>query len=480
MTRKKTLQDFTAGDLMDEMARRHAEQHYVPGMTMSQMELSVWRALGTGDQARLAMAQLLGRMRAEKPTGKPCPKCGRRTPVKAAARERTMKSLIGPVTLERNYHYCDGCQLGFYPVDRLLELPEEGELTSEMEKRTLDFAVNDVFDDCAARWKLHYEQSFSSNLFRRVTARVGIQCEAADQGRLQEQLKARDDSPPELLVIQTDGSMVPIRGAEPWKEAKVGVVYRHDTEANTPIKNTDRYVAVVGGMSEFAPVLEEALDIERIDEAGTVVWVGDGAPCNWTLADQLAPDAVQILDWYHAVEHAMTCGKEVLGEDSPYLSLWQQRAESLLMGGDPAELLEEVMSCVPEAEKRRRGKKDALEALDDLVRYYRSNAHRMKYAMYREHGFPIGSGAVESAHRHVLQIRMKRAGQHWAMRGARRMCRLRAAYRTGGALTFHAAIQRAHRDTTRLGQLRRERRKNFRYSRYGQRDVKNAHHAASM
>lgn len=479
MTRKKTLQDFTADDLMAEMARRHAERHYVAGMTMSQMELSVWRAFGTGAQAQLAMARLLSLMRAEKTTGKPCPKCGHRTPVKAAARERTLKSLIGPLRLKRNYHYCDACKLGFYPLDRLLELPEEGELTSEMERRTLDFAVNDVFDDCAARWKLHYEQPFSSNLFRRVVSRVGAQCEEADQGRLQEQLKPPSDTPPDLLVVMTDGSMVPICGDEPWKEAKVGVVYRHDGEKNEAIAETDRYTAVVGGMAEFAPVLEEALELERIDEAGSVVWVGDGAPCNWTLADQLAPDAVQILDWYHAVENAMKCGKIVLGEESPRLPFWKARVEELLMTGDPEALISELMECVPKAKQRRRGKKDALAALDDLVRYYRANAQRMKYALYRENGFPIGSGAVESAHRHVLQVRMKRAGQHWSMKTARRMSRLRAAYRTGGATRFHGAIQRAHRDTTRHGPLRRERRRNFRYARYGQRDLDNARSTAS-
>lgn len=479
MTRKKTLQDFTADDLMNEMARRHAEKHYVDGMTMSQMELSVWRAFGTGAQAQLAMARLLARMKAEKPTGKPCPKCGSRTPVKAADRDRTLKSLVGPVTLNRNYHYCDGCKLGFYPLDRLLELPEEGELTSEMEKRTLDFAVNDVFDDCAERWNLHYEQSFSSNLFRRVVARVGAQCEASDQGRLQQQLKAPGEKAPELLVIETDGSMLPIRGEEPWKEAKVGVVYRHNSEKNEPIAGSDRYCAVIGGMCEFAPVLEEALELERIDEAGDVVWVGDGAPCNWTLADQLAPDAVQILDWYHAVENAMKCGKVVLGEESPRLPFWKARIEELMMAGDPEALIAELMECVPKAKQRRRGKKDVLAALDDLVRYYRANAHRMKYALYREHGYPIGSGAVESAHRHVLQVRMKRAGQHWAMKTARHMSRLRAAYRTGGAVGFHAAVQRAHRDTTRLGQLRRGRRRNFRYARYGQRDIENARQTAS-
>jgi len=480
MARKKTLKDFTEHDLMDEMARRHAARHFVADMTMSQMELSVWRAFGTGEQAQVALAVLLGRLKDELPTAKPCPKCTKRVPVRAADRERTLTSLVGPVTLKRNYHYCEDCKFGFCPLDLRLELPESGELTSEMEKRALDFSVNDVFDECAQRWRVHYERPLSPVAFRHVAERVGKQCEAADQGRLQEKLKAADEKPAECLVIEVDGSMLPIRGLEPWKEAKVGVTYRHNPETRRPVKDSGRYIAIVGGMSEFAPVLEEALEIERVDEAVTVLWVGDGAASNWTLADQLAPDAVQILDWYHAVEHAMACGRELLGEESDCLAVWKLSVEQLLATGEPELFIAEMMDCVPLIKKGRRHSAEALKAIDDLVRYYRENASRMKYRLYREHGFPIGSGAVESAHRHVLQVRMKRAGQHWAMRNARRMARLRAAYRTAGAFEFHSAIQRAHRETLRLGPLRRERRRNFRYARYGTRDLDNARKSASM
>src|SRR5207248_9528410 len=140
-------------------------------------------------------------------------------------------------------------------------------------------------------------------------------------------------------------------------------------------------------------------------------WLADGAPCNWTLADQLAPDAVQILDWFHAKQHGADCGKAALGEDSPYLPLWNERIGQLLADGDPDALISELMSCLPQLPSARRRDPDLVKAFDDLVRYYRSNAQRMKYRLYREHGYPIGSGACESAHRHVLQVRMKRAGQ---------------------------------------------------------------------
>lgn len=95
----------------------------------------------------------------------------------------------------------------------------------------------------------------------------------------------------------------------------------------------------------------------------------------------------------------------------------------------------------------------------------------MKYRLYRDDRLPIGSGAVESAHRHVLQTRMKRAGQHWAMRNARRMARPRAAYRTAGTLRFHSAIRRAHWDTLTGRARQRRRRQHFRYASYGSRDL---------
>jgi len=475
MARKRALNQFSEKDLVEELARRHADKHFREGMTMSEMELSVEEA--TRGDREPSIALMLSRMKPEKPTGKACPKCGKRIAVKARDRERTVKSLAGLVTFKRNYHYCEKCEYGFYPVDRLLGLPEEGELTGEMEKRVLDFAVNDVYGECAARWSLHYREAISENLFRRVAARVGEQCETADQGRLQEELKPRADAA-DVLVVEVDGSLLPIRGAEPWKEAKVGVLYRHDSKAKAPVPKSQRYVAVVNGLGEFAPVLEEALEVENIDEVGKVVWLGDGAACNWTLADQLCPDAVQILDWHHAVEHAVDCGRVLLGEESPWIPLWQRRAEELLAAGDPDAFIAEVMDCVPLVQ-RGRGQRELLEAIENLVRYYRANANRMKYRLFREDGLPIGSGAVESAHRHVLQTRMKRAGQRWALGNARRMARLRAAYRTAGAVAFYGAIRRARWDTVTDAPRKRARRQHFRYARYGTRDADRCERAAS-
>lgn len=469
MARKRVLKECSEQELLEELARRHADREFRDEMTMDDVELSVERWKSRVDDS--AIAAMVKRLKPEKRTAKPCPKCGKRVPVKAAERERTLRSLSGPITFRRNYHYCEKCEYGFYPLDVRLGLPEEGELTSQMEKRVLDFAVNDVYGDGAERWNLHYQDSISDNLLRRVAARVGAQCEAADQGRLQEELRPKADNVAEVLVVAVDGSLLPIVGLEPWKEAKVGVTYRHDPVANVPVEDTQRYTAVVGCLDEFAPVLQESLEAENIDDVPTVIWLADGAVGIWRLADHLAPDAIQILDWYHAVENAMTCGKAVLGEDSPYLPVWQRSVETMLAGGNPEVLIRELMDCMAEVPRGRKGSRAALEALDALIGYYRNNAHRMKYALFREHGYPIGSGIIESAHRHVLQVRMKRAGQRWALCNARRMARLRAAYRTGGPLNLYGAIRRAHRDTITRRAVRQTRRNQFRWARQGVRDI---------
>src|ERR1700722_16729879 len=203
MTRKKSLKECSDKELVEELARRNAAAHFHEGMTMTEMELSAEGLKdATGDPAILTM---LSRMTPEKPTAKACPRCAKRTPVKARERERTVRGLSGSVTCKRNYHYCQACSHGFYPVDYLLGLPEEGELTSEMEKRVLDFAINDVYGQRAARGSLHYRQPISDNLLRRVASRVGTQCESADQSHLQEALKPSAD-PAEVLVVQVDGS----------------------------------------------------------------------------------------------------------------------------------------------------------------------------------------------------------------------------------------------------------------------------------
>ena len=228
---------------------------------------------------------------------------------------------------------------------------------------------------------------------------------------------------------------------EAWKEAKVAVVARGEDilemKSGRRAVTEARYVAVLGDKNEFRASLDAALKAERADEVTQVVWLADGARWNWTMASELCPFAIQILDLMHAIQNGTDCGKALLGEGDPGLALWQQRITQLIDADSPHAAIRELMDCTLDATDEQ------LAALNQLVGYYRDNEARMRYRTFRERCLPIGSGIVESAHRHVLQVRMKRAGQRWAIKRARRMARLRALYRTAGPRRFHRALRDA-------------------------------------
>lgn len=371
---------------------------------------------------------------------KPCPKCGALVPVKARARTRHFLTIAGELRLSRNYHYCERCKHGFYPRDAELKLPEEGEVSDAMERRILDFGVNTSFAEAAQRWVIHYATPISSNLVRRVVDRVGLRAEAAHSAlALQQACRPSPAQPPRTLVVAGDGSMLGTR--EGWKEAKVATVAPGDSVIRVKRSNPGpdvRYVAVLGGQDEFRVALKAALDAELSDDVMHIVWLGDGARENWTMASELCPFAIQILDVMHAIQNAMVCAKTLLGEGDPSLPLWEARICQLIDAPSPDAAIRELLDCLPFT-----ATDEELAALNKLVGYYRTNEKRMRYSEFRAQGLPIGSGMVESAHKHVLQVRMKQAGQRWSILRGRRMVQLRALYRTAGPSRFHWAIRHA-------------------------------------
>jgi hypothetical protein len=421
------VQQFAA-----ELARRRAKA----GSSLNDIEEMVGQ-LGRATEEELQAATLAA-LPPENGTSKPCPKCGDLVRVKARNRVRMITTLAGELRLSRNYHHCKRCRLGFYPRDLELKLPEEGEVSDAMEKRILDFGMNGAFVEAAERWDIHYPAPISDNLVRRVVDRVGRRLGSA-HSRLSLQ-QAALPSPlyvPKWLVVAADGSMLLTR-EDGWREAKVAVVARGESIVPNKGVIDPRYVAVLGNQDEFRAAVKAALEAELVDDVTRIVWLGDGAPENWTLAKALCPFAIQILDFIHAIQNGMVCGKKLLGENDLLLPLWEAQLGRLIDSNSPEAAIRELTACIEFCDTA-----EQLGVLETLVRYYRNNEKRMRYTEFRDQGLPIGSGIVESAHKHVLQARMKQAGQRWSVLRGRRMVELRALYRTAGPRRFHWAIREA-------------------------------------
>lgn len=148
-----------------------------------------------------------------------------------------------------------------------------------------------------------------------------------------------------------------------------------------------------------------------------VVIIGDGAEWIWNRATMFSRRC-EILDFWHAVEHAWQFARLRFGEGSRQADCWvHQIAEDLRAG--------KVNQVITRLSRLRPKSPDQQECLRTLIRYYRDNASRMRYDEYIRLGYGIGSGAVESAHKQVIHSRFRQAGMRWSEAGARRLLALR-------------------------------------------------------
>jgi hypothetical protein len=148
-----------------------------------------------------------------------------------------------------------------------------------------------------------------------------------------------------------------------------------------------------------------------------VVIVGDGAEWIWNRASMFVRRC-EILDFWHALEHAWEFARLRYGAGSAHADRWVHDIAEKLRAGKVDEVIEGLKRLRPNTPESR-------ESLQALIRYYSENATRMRYDEYLRLGYGIGSGAVESAHKQVVHARMRQAGMRWSEAGARRLLALR-------------------------------------------------------
>ncbi len=124
--------------------------------------------------------------------------------------------------------------------------------------------------------------------------------------------------------------------------------------------------------------------------AAEVIALADGAIWIWNLVDAYFPEAVQIIDWYHASEHVWRFARVVYDGNEDRCKSWVDGQLELLSNGRVEELVGRLRAMT--------GLRDEASAeRADLARYLETNRERMRYDEYRAKGYHIGSGVVESA-----------------------------------------------------------------------------------
>ncbi len=275
----------------------------------------------------------------------------------------------------------------------------------------------------------------ASSIWRRVAV-WGSKCQvleatqraASEATPTREELNQTDTLDGQALGAAMDGGMVHVR-EEGWKELKVGCVFAIQQQA-TRDKHTgetielahavaNTYVAHLGGPTVLGEALwAEARQRHWMHARETVV-LGDGAPWIWNLAADKFYTSRQVVDWYHAKLHLTQAANALHGEGTAAAQRWLREHETPLLQGH-AERLAATLRTLAQKHPR------CADALRREAGYFQDNYRRMQYLELREHGFPIGSGMVESACKQ-FRARLAGSGMRWSRAGLERLLPIRAA-----------------------------------------------------
>ncbi len=215
----------------------------------------------------------------------------------------------------------------------------------------------------------------------------------------------------------------------PWQEPKVLVIYILDARGRIDHAFRPVYDATMGDCNAVFSMLVAYLRALGGHLAQQLVVVGDGAKWIWERVAELAAavgikshKVVEVLDWYHAVETLHEISRIPARWGKTRRKQWMKRAVRLLRAGD----IDGVVQHIESLAVGRRAKKVSAH-----IPYFTRNAHRMQYKRFRALKIPLGSGAIESAVRRIVNLRLKSVSKFWLEANAEGMLLLRSYLKAG-------------------------------------------------
>lgn len=379
--------------------------------------------------------------------------------------ERRYHCVFGSIRFTRGYYYRKG--QGAFPLDADLNLPKEAcsDLLRAWQERLGAYIPYTEANAILESFLLH---PFSNRALQ----------EALEEDALQVLDFYEQDDPhlpdPEatILVVQADGKGVPLvkeadpnapvrpgKGARPGKkEAVVTSTYTLEPAPRTPESVVSSLFhpeietapvprsgphhkwlfATLKGKSAALSLTAEQVRRREGPHIVDRVALTDGAEALQTKVCDQFPDFTLVLDFLHADEYLWKAANALLGETSQHRSDWVEARTLQLLKGQTtavvADLCQTASSC--------KSGSVASQVLVSVATYYERNQAYMKYDQYLASGWPIASGVIEGACRHLVKDRCEQSGMRWTQSGAEALLRLRSVAENGDWERFHAYRRR--------------------------------------
>lgn len=304
---------------------------------------------------------------------------------------------------------------GFSPLDEELGLLP-GQVTPILYENLVRLGAWMPFREATEMLKVFTGAEVSEFAVRQNSLAAG-EAYVSEQSQEVDRLEKETPVAPEganKALLSADGAYVPLVHGE-WAEVKtvvIGEISEKVWDAKTKgwVVHSQNHtyfsrLAEAGNFDRLALVETQRRGLEN---AGKVGAVQDGAVWLQGFTDYHRPDALRILDFAHATEYISKIGQATFGANSAEQVAWLEKQLHQLKHTGPDQLLVELNRLVkahPEAQALK---------LPEALAYLEKRRAQMQYHLFVEQGFPIGSGAVESANKVVVEARLKGAGMHWA------------------------------------------------------------------
>lgn len=335
-------------------------------------------------------------------------------------------TIFGPVSLSRNYYYGPGPK-GSCPLDGALGLM--GGFTPGAARMLSRTAAQLPYEESSQQLRELAGLKVDASQIQRLVQRAGNKAQL-----LLPLVQAAPAQAQHRFYISVDGTGVPMLAAElegragrgaggiaKTREIKLAALFTQTgvDEEGQPVRDesSTTYLASFAPSQDFGLEVRQAALSRSFGKASQTILLGDGAAWVWELARTCFPDALQILDFYHAAEHVCSLAKAIYS-DTGVASNWSLCWKAHLYDGEVGEVL-------------RQARDGAGEKMSEEVRremdYLERNRPRMDYGRFRAQGIFIGSGVVEAGCKRIIGQRLKQSGMFWCEQGAAAIATLRAA-----------------------------------------------------
>jgi hypothetical protein len=368
-----------------------------------------------------------------------CPRCAR-IMASVGIKYKTLRSILGRVRFGRSLFVCPHCGAFRFPADEELGI-ENTTFTPGAQRMMAKAASRSTFVEAAEDLALYANLKVTPKTVERCARTIGREIEAWMKRQDADLLRDANAcettgvaaNAPGVLYIEYDGTGVPIRRAElqgrkgkqpdgtaRTREVKLGCVFTQTAfdAQGRPIRdpNATTYVGAIESSEAFGRrVYAEALR-RGLYEHTQIVIVTDGAKYNKSIAELHFPNAVHIIDLYHAFQHVHELAALLVPEK--IRDVIESHWTDLLDHGRVEELIEWATKFLPRAMGTR-------DERTSKINYFRNNAEAMRYDAFRDKGFFVGSGVIEAGCKTVIGVRLKASGMFWSEKGANAIIALR-------------------------------------------------------